>query len=138
MLYAQVRLPVAMGHEEAIVENLKLCRLLVDIVIWRIEGDGILEDLPQILLKLGLLRIAIGERDMVGGTEQCWIHWLAQGLLLDHKGLPKILLDRRQVHGALDNRMIVCQDQRDLVDKALAHGIAQKAVKDRHAQTDKL
>lgn len=84
-----------MGHEESIVEDLELCCLLIDIVIWRIKGGGILEDLPQILLKLSLLRVALSERNMVGGTEQRRVHRLAQGLLLDHKGLPKVLFDRR-------------------------------------------
>lgn len=113
-------------------------RLLVDIIAWRIVGDGILIDLPQILFKLGLLQVARSERDMVGGAEQRWVHRLAQRLLLDHKGFPEVLLNRRQVHGALDGRVVVRQGQRDLVDKALAHRIAQEAVKDRHTQADKL
>lgn len=113
-------------------------RLLVDIVAWRIEGDSILIDLPQILFELGLFRVARSEIDMVGGAEQCWVHRLAQRLLLDHKGLPEILLNRRQVHGALDGCMVVGQGQRYLVNKALAHRVAQEAVKDRHTQADKL
>ena len=113
-------------------------RLRVDIIAWRIEGDSILIDLPQILFKLGLLRVARSERNMVGGAEQCWVHRLAQRLLLDHKGFPEFLLNRRQVHGALDGRVVVRQGQRDLVDKAFAHRVAQQAVEDRHTQADKL